>query len=102
MVAAEAFLALRDSMAALIAIRRMTDTTLLSTPFEAVFGLGPVQAVLLWPRAMLLRADLESSIGEKLVAVDYYKKFLDLWSSSDPEFAPLIARVRASLAKLEK
>jgi TolB-like protein/tetratricopeptide (TPR) repeat protein len=102
LIAAESYLMLRDSVAALATIRRMTDTTLLTTPIEAVLGLGSIQGGLLWPYAMVLRADLEASVGEKTIATDWYTKFLELWSNADPEFAPLLARVRASQVKLAK
>ncbi len=80
--------------------RRLTDTTLQLSGIEASLGGTGGSTVLLWPRAMLMRADLEAAKGDKSVARDYYTKFLALWAKSDPEFAPLMARVRASLAAL--
>lgn len=99
-IAAEAYLSLGDSVAALQMARRLTDTTLQLSGIEAsLTNIGGATA-LVWPRAMLLRADLEAAKGERRVARDYYTRFLALWAKSDPEFAPLMARVRASLAAL--
>lgn len=107
LVAANAYLLLatdsRDSVAALKVLRRMIDTTMLATPVDGVVGVGSVMAGWLWPRAMLLRADLEASVkgGDKEIARALYGDFLSLWSRSDPEFAGLVARVKAAQAKLK-
>ena len=83
-------------------MRRMTDTTLQTTGIEQLLGIGGTQSSALWPRAILLRADLEATAkgGSKEAARDLYAKFLALWVKSDPEFALLMTRVRASLAAL--
>lgn len=103
-IAADAFLILNDTAAALRSIRRMMDTTLKVSNIASVLGLGPAMTAGLWPRALLVRADLEATAtgGDRVLARDLYAKFLDLWANADPEFAPLLARVRASLAKLTK
>ena len=56
-------------------------------------------AALLWPRVMLLRADLEAGAGHTDLARDFYTKFLALWSRPDPELAPLVARVRRAISR---
>jgi len=103
-IAADAYLILNDSAAALATVRRMMDTTLMTTGLDGLLGVGAVPAADLFPRALLLRADLEARAkdGDRALAKDLYAKFLDLWANADPEFAPLLARVRVSLAKLEK
>jgi hypothetical protein len=99
-VAADAFLILGDSMSALRLARRLTDTTLQNSGIETVMGGTGGSAIMLWPRAMLLRADLEAAKGDKQIAKDYYTKFLALWAKADPEFAPLMTRVRAARDRL--
>lgn len=102
-IAADAFLLLGDSASALRMARRMTDTTLQTTGIDQLLGIGGTQSSALWPRAILLRADLEATAkgGSKETARDLYTKFLALWAKSDLEFAPLMTRVRASLAGLK-
>jgi hypothetical protein len=103
-VAADAFLTLHDSTAALAAVRRMMDTTLLVSESTGLIGLGSITFVraTFWPRVILLRADLESSLGsgDKALAKELYSSFLDLWSRPDPEFAPVVARARERLKAL--
>jgi TolB-like protein/tetratricopeptide (TPR) repeat protein len=99
-IGADAFLILGDTLAALAAARRMLDSTLSATPLDGLIGIGPTTTTYLWPRALLLRADLEAAAGSQAVARDLYDKFLELWAKPDPEFAPLIARVKAARAKL--
>jgi hypothetical protein len=103
-IAADAFLILKDTTSALRSVRRMMDTTLKVSGIASVLGFGPALTAGLWPRALLLRADLEATAtgGDRALARDLYTKFLDLWANADPEFAPLLDRVRASLAKLPK
>ena len=101
-IAADAYLILHDTIAALGTARRMTDSTMMVASVDGLLGISSIGNALLWPRALLLRADLEAAVGEKSVARDYYGKFLELWAQADPEFAPLLARVRASQAKLTK
>ena len=57
----------------------------------------------MWPRVLLLRADLEANVagGNKELAKALYGDFLALWSKSEPEFAGLLARVRQSQAKIK-
>jgi hypothetical protein len=100
LIAAEAYLSLHDSVAALQMARRLTDTTMQRSGVEAALtNIGGATA-LVWPRVLSLRADLEAAKGDKRIAREYYTRFLALWAKSDPEFAPLMARVRAALAAL--
>jgi hypothetical protein len=99
-IAAEAYLALNDSVAALHLIQRLTDSTLQQTGIEASLSAAGAPAILLWPRAMLMRADLEAAKGSKQIAREYYTRFLALWAKADPEFTPMLERVRSKLNAL--
>jgi hypothetical protein len=97
-VAADAFLILRDSAAALRMTRRMLDSVLTYTnlsPRTSAFPYG-----LLIPRAMLLRADLAAALGHRDEAKLWYTRFIDLWSTAVPELQPIVERARKSLAAL--
>jgi hypothetical protein len=62
---------------------------------------GPFAPVsMLWPRAMLLRADLAAGLGNRGEALRWYKRWLDLWAKADPEFQPIVARARAAYTAL--
>jgi hypothetical protein len=100
LVAADAYLAAGDSVKALAMARRMADTTLQMSSIVASLSTAQALTALLWPRVMLLRADLEAAKGDKQLAKDYYTKFLALWAKADPEFAPVISRVRAARDRL--
>jgi TolB-like protein len=91
--AIDAFLILGDSLKALNLARRLTDSTLQTSAIEGSTATN-MPTVLVWPRALLLRADLEAARGDKAIAKDFYQKFLALWANADPEFAPLLERVR--------
>ena len=98
-IAFQSYMILRDSAAALRQLRRVLDTTFANVPITASltqsgFGTGGV----MWPRALLERADLAGALGFRDEARQSYRRFLDLWAGADPEFAPLIARVRKSYA----
>ena len=99
-LAADAYLALGDTISSLAMARRLADTTLQMSGIESALSTVSAAAILLWPRVMLLRADLEAAKGDKQVAKDYYTKFLALWAKSDPEFVPLLTRVRAARDRL--
>jgi len=98
LVAAEGFLALRDSLAALRVTRRWLDSSLVFTPL--LLGSGGTQVQPLLPRAALLRADLAGALGQKAEALLWYGRWLSLWSTADAEFQPLVDRVRKSYAAL--
>lgn len=99
-IAADAYLALGDSVRALAMARRLTDTTLQMSSIVSSLSTANAPTAVLWPRAMLLRADLEAAKGDKQIARDYYTKFLALWAKADPEFAAVVQRVRNQLAVL--
>lgn len=102
-IAADAYLILRDTASALAAVRRMMDTTLMVTSVDGLLGIGAVGNALLWPRALMMRGDLEAATKDgKEAAVKAYDDFLDLWAYADPEFAPLLARIRTARNRLAK
>ena len=50
--------------------------------------------------AYLRRAQIYEALGDEEKAVDFYKRFIDLWRDADPEFQPLVIEARASLDAL--
>jgi tetratricopeptide (TPR) repeat protein/TolB-like protein len=97
---ADAYLMVGDSVAALNVVRRFLDSQQKLTPVFNQIGNGFVFTSFLWPRAMLLRADLEAAKGDKTVARQYYRRFITLWANADPEFKPIVERARKSLEAL--
>lgn len=99
LVAADAYLLLRDSVAALKVLNRLADTTLVNTPIAGMVVLGSmVMNPTLWPRVLLQRGDVAAALGDRAAARASYKRFLTLWAKSDPEFKPLMDRVRKAYA----
>jgi hypothetical protein len=98
LIAAEGYLALRDSVAALRVTRRWLDSSVAFTTLILAQGNTFVQPLL--PRAMVLRADLAAALGHSEEARVWYRRFLDFWTKADPDFQPLIERVRKSVAAL--
>jgi tetratricopeptide (TPR) repeat protein/TolB-like protein len=98
-VAAEAYLAVRDTAAALRSTRVALDRSSASTPYfpQSSPGMASVYFV---PRAMLLRADLAAATGQREEARTWYRRFIDVWSTAVPEFQPLVERARKALAAL--
>ena len=94
LVAAEGYLGLRDSINALRMTRRWLDSILPYSSIVLATGSTIVQPLI--PRAMILRADLAAALGERDEARLWYKRLLDLWAKPEPEFQPLIDRVRRS------
>ena len=45
--------------------------------------------------------ELYEQKGDRVKAADNYARFVDLWSTADPEFQPLVAATRAALARLK-
>src|SRR5262249_37230453 len=87
-IAADIALIVGDSTGALRRARVMLDSLMPPVSFsEALGSIG-----MLWPRMMLLRADLASALGFPEEARAWYKRFIDLWSGADPEFQPLVQR----------
>jgi TolB-like protein len=100
-VAVEAYLALGgkdDSTSALRITRRMLDTTLMSAGVQSALPGGTTLLGMLWPRMMLIRADLAAAAGSAGEAHTWYGRFLDLWMKPDAEFQPVIDRVRKAYA----
>ncbi|MDB4906152.1 MAG: protein kinase [Gemmatimonadetes bacterium] len=104
---AEGYLSLRDSVAALRAIRFFVDSGIPAmSPVNSNVSIAEPKLVITmagsvtWPRAMLLRADLASAMGYPAEARTWYARVLDLWADADPELQPTLARVRTALAAL--
>jgi len=96
MIAADAFLILRDSAAAYRAVGTTLDL-IRTTPMDGAGAYGAQGSVsMLWPRAMLLRADLAAALGERVEAQRRYKQFIDLWAKADPDLQPIVSRARAA------
>ncbi|MEO8335418.1 MAG: hypothetical protein ABI664_10615 [bacterium] len=106
LLAANGYLALHDTAAALNAARFFVDTAMVVLPFaSSSFCIGRNMCMVptvLWTRGMLLRADLEAAKGSHAQAKIWYDKLLDLWSAADPEFQPVVERVRQARAALGK
>jgi hypothetical protein len=74
------------------------DSSIAYTTLILVQGNTFVQPLV--PRAMVLRADLAAALGQRDEARLWYQRFLDFWANADPDFQPLVERVRKSLAAL--
>jgi tetratricopeptide (TPR) repeat protein/TolB-like protein len=98
-VAAEAYLALGDSAAALRMTRRMLDSALAFTPLYQRSILGQSYAVLV-ARVALQRADLAAALGRRDEALLWYRRFIDLWANPEPELRPMLDRARRAYAAL--
>ena len=99
LMASEAYLALRDTVAALRSVRFALDRSMATTPYFPPQG-GGLSPVLFTPRTMLLRADLAAATGQRDEARTWYKRFIDIWATASPELQPLVERARRSLAAL--
>src|SRR5204862_6011127 len=78
LVAAEGYLALRDSINALRMTRRWLDSIVPYSVLLLATGGTLVQPLI--QRAMLLRADLAAAVGERDEARLWYKRRLDVWA----------------------
>ncbi len=100
-VAADMFLAARDSSSALRMARFFVDTSMrFMTLGTMMSGVIPVSGTAFYPRMMLMRADLAARLGHRDEARTWYARVLDLWGDADPELAPAVTRIRGSLAAL--
>jgi hypothetical protein len=98
-IAADAYLILGDTAAALRTLRLALDSVSATTPyFPQNSGQGP--PVYYVSRAMVLRADLAAATGQRDEARRWYKRFLDIWATAQPEFQPLVERVRGAYVKV--
>ena len=95
--ATEAYLALRDSTAALASARFYVDTAMAVSPWS-LFLVNGMYAPVLWPRMMLLRADLAAALGFPEEARVWYARVLDLWTEADAPLQPTIQRIQGALA----
>ncbi|MDB4873940.1 MAG: protein kinase [Gemmatimonadetes bacterium] len=67
--------------------------------YEGSTGNGRSDAY--WSAAISRRlGELYEQKGDRAKAAENYSRFVGLWSSADPEFQPLVAAARASLARL--
>jgi hypothetical protein len=101
-IAVEGYLALHDSVAALRATRFFVHTAMALSPLvlRVIQNVPMLTLAGVWPRMMLLRADLAAAAGQKDEARVWYGRVLDLWADADPELQPVIAHVRSSVASL--
>ena len=101
-LAADAYLALQDSVSALRMARFFVDTAMVGMNIASDFVSGVVvtQGAGFWPRMMLMRADLAAAAGQRDEARRWYTAVLDLWGDADPELELAVNRVRASLARV--
>jgi tetratricopeptide (TPR) repeat protein len=100
LVAAEAWLVVRDTASALRSVRFALDRSTATSqyfPQQQPSGIPPVYFV---PRTMLLRADLAAATGQRDEARTWYKRFIDIWATADPALQPLVERARKALAAL--
>ena len=98
-VAAEAYLALRDTAAALRTLRFGLDTAAATAQYFPMQSQGLTSATLA-PRIMLLRADLAAATGMKDEAREFYRRFIDAFMFASPELKPLVDRARQARAAL--
>ncbi len=95
-----AHLAVADTAGALAHLRRFRDVTLAHTPALDQLGPGFTFAGMLWPRSMLLLADLAAATGRGEEAAAAYRGFIAAWERGDPSVQPIVSRARAALARL--
>ena len=95
-IAADLFLIVGDSAAALQRTRRALDDMMPPVSFREAFG----SIGLLWPRMMLLRADLATALGFRDEARTWYRRFIELWATADAEFQPIVTRARGAYERL--
>lgn len=95
--ATDGYVALHDSAAALASARFYVDSAMAVSPWT-MFLVNGMYAPVLWPRMMLLRADLAAALGFPDEARVWYARVLDLWAEADVELQPTVVRVRRALA----
>lgn len=95
-IAADAYLLLRDTTSALRSLRFGLDAAVTTTPYFPQNS-GQLPPVYFVPRMMLLRADLAAATGQREEARTWYRRFIDVWATAAPELQPLVQRARKSL-----
>jgi len=98
-IAAEAYLALRDTAAALRTLRFGLDEAAATAVYFPVQSQGLTSSALV-PRMLLLRADLAAATGARDEAREFYRRFIDAFSYAMPELQPLVERARKARAAL--
>jgi hypothetical protein len=78
----------------------MLDRGMRAAPLFVQSGPGFIFPIELWPRALILRADLEAARGDKPKVKEFYQRFITLMSAADPEFQPIVDRAKKALAAL--
>jgi tetratricopeptide (TPR) repeat protein len=98
-IAALAYVALGDSVSALRTARFYVDSSMVYNSLSSAYitGVVPLIGAPLWPRMMLLRADLAWALGHPEEARIWYSRVLDLWADADADLQPVVARIRARL-----
>ena len=67
----------------------------------SVFGdNSPYDLVYLAP-SLYRQAQIYDARGQKVLAVDRYKRFVELWKDADPQLQPLVAGAKARIARLQ-
>jgi TolB-like protein len=99
LIAAEAYLVLRDSTKALQMTRRWLDSVYTYTTL-IVGQSGGTAVHQQITRIAVLRADLAAALGARDEARLWYDRLLALMTHPDPDVAPLVERVRRSRAAL--
>jgi len=60
---------------------------------------GLAESILLAP-AQLRQGEIHESLGHQAEAVRHYRRFVARWRDADPEYQPLLADVKARIARL--
>ena len=53
-----------------------------------------------YPPALRRLGELHQSLGHRDAAIDYFQRFVELWSDADPELQPQVQQARERLAVL--
>ena len=100
-LAADGYLAFRDSASALRMSRMFVDSVMPAIR-KVSSGVGESDdwSILFVPRMMLMRADLAAALGFPDEARVWYTRMLDLWAEADSELQPTVTRIRTALIAL--
>ena len=99
LVAAEAYLALGDSAAALSVLQFGLDTAAATSTYFAIGQQGAGAANFV-PRMLLMRAELAAALGSRDEARRFYQRFVGAFDKAAPELQPVVERARKALATL--